>query len=48
MMERRGFQQFDDFHSTLLSLYSNRKAGTTISDLYKPLLEWAKDYNLKK
>ena len=47
MMERRGFQRFDDFHSTLLSLYSNRKAGTTIADLYKPLLECARDYNLK-
>jgi len=44
MINRRGFQRFDDFHQTMLSLYSNRKEGTTVSKLYKPLLAWAKLY----
>jgi hypothetical protein len=44
-INRRGFYRFDDFHSTLLNLYTNRKPGTTIAELYRPLLEWAKVYN---
>jgi len=44
MINRRGFQRFDDFHQTMLSLYSNRKEGTTVAKLYKPLLTWAKTY----
>jgi hypothetical protein len=45
MINRRGFKRFDDFHQTMLSLYSNRKKNITVSELYKPLLIWAKTYN---
>ena len=44
MINRRGFSRFDDFHDTLLALFSNRKTGTTIADLYQPLLKWARDF----
>ena len=42
MINTRGFKRFDDFHQTMLSLYLNRNEGTTVSELYKPLLNWAK------
>jgi predicted DNA-binding protein YlxM (UPF0122 family) len=47
IINRRGFHRFDDFHNTLLKLYSERETGTTIADLYGPLLLWAANYNPK-
>ncbi|MEM7087043.1 MAG: DUF4932 domain-containing protein [Bacteroidota bacterium] len=44
IVNRRGFSRFDDFHGTLLGLYSRRTPGTTVADLYIPLLEWAATY----
>ena len=44
IINRRGFHRFDDFHNTLLTLYSNRSPGTTVAELYRPLLGWARTY----
>ena len=40
----RGFHRFDDFNAELQRLYFERKDGTTVSDLYIPILNWAVDY----
>ena len=45
IINRRGFNRFDDFHNTLLELYKNREESTTVSGLYEPLLKWAETYN---
>jgi hypothetical protein len=41
---RRGFHRFDDFHGTMLKLYNERTAPTTVSELYSPILDWASKY----
>jgi hypothetical protein len=45
IINKRGFHRFDDFHGTMLSLYSNKKEDETVSDLYLALLEWASTYD---
>lgn len=38
--EGRGFKKFPEFNQFLVSLYRNRKPGTTVADLYPQVVEW--------
>lgn len=41
MVTHRGFTKFKEFNGELLRLYKERKPGTTVSELFTPLLTWA-------
>jgi hypothetical protein len=45
IVNKRGFQRFDDFHDTMLDLYKKRYPNQTVADLYPSILNWAEQYN---
>ena len=40
MVASRGFRRFREFDAFLVDLYRRRKPGTTVADLYPPILDW--------
>jgi hypothetical protein len=46
IINRRGFQRFNEFHGTLLNLYATKNSKRTVADLYQPLLDWAESFDL--
>lgn len=48
MVNGRGFLKFKEFNQFLVEEYQNRKAGTTIADLYPQIIKWFGEHNVVK
>ncbi len=44
MSQNRGFPHFKAFNDTLVGLYVDREAGTTVVDLFPDMVAWAQTY----